>query len=263
MKKIITLSLTMLLTSLLLFGTEADIDVDIDVDVIVEPQQFKVDVDEIVKIIEARLEKTKLTEEQKEQIIAKIKEKIEQAEVPPIQLAVKICERTEKWVGTNDVKKCEKDIEKTTNMIKKQIDKAKLELEKEIKKHKGEITSKSVEVLESLVEEGIPVEHALAVVKEAMKGKEGDVDVVARQKILSDIKEGKIELPVELKEEIMGQIQLRIQTQAQIQEQLLEQKQIQNQQQLEYYYQQYQQDKQQYQQDYQQYQQGDMLRQKE
>jgi hypothetical protein len=137
-------------------------------------------------------------------------------------------------VWNKDAKKCEKDIEATAKMLKKQIAEAKTELEKEAKKYsknkkpevlsKSEIQPKAVDVLESLVEQGIPVEHALNVVKEAMKGKEGDVDVVAREKIVRETREGKINLPVELKEKIREQLQVHVQTQTQLQNQMLEQK---------------------------------------
>jgi murein DD-endopeptidase MepM/ murein hydrolase activator NlpD len=189
-------------------------------------------------------------------------------------------------VWNKDAKKCEKDIEATAKMLKKQIAEAKTELEKEAKKYsknkKPEVLQqpnkpittrpideqkpekpikqpKAVDVLESLVEQGIPVEHALNVVKEAMKGKEGDVDVVAREKIVQEIREGKINLPVELKEKIREQLQVHIQTQTQLQNQMLEQKlqlqtyqetqtQLQLQEQYQQQYQYQQQQEQQYQQ---------------
>jgi hypothetical protein len=256
MKKLIVTTLTLLLTTFgLIYAEEsADVDVDVDVDVVVEqpsqPTKPQVDVTEILKIVEKRLEKAGFTNEQKEQIVAKIKEKIEQGEVPPVQLAVKVCEKAELGAWNKDAKKCEKDIEATAKMLKKQIAEAKAELEKEAKKYsknkKPEVPQepnkpideqvdeqkpekpikqpKAVDVLESLVEQGIPVEHALNVVKEAMKGKEGDVDVVAREEIVQEIREGKINLPVELKEKIEEQLQVHVQTQTQLQNQMLEQK---------------------------------------
>lgn len=240
MKKLIVTTLTLLLATFgLIYAEEiSDLDVDVDVDVVVEqpsqPTKPQIDATEILKIVEKRLEKAGFTNEQIEQIIAKIKEKIEQGKVPPVQLAVKVCEKAELGVWNKDAKKCEKDIEATAKMLKKQIAEAKTELEKEAKKYsknkkpevlpKSEIQPKAVDVLESLVEQGIPVEHALNVVKEAMKGKEGDVDVVAREKIVQDIREGKINLPVELKEKIREQLQSHVQTQTQLQNQMLEQK---------------------------------------
>jgi len=257
MKKLIVTTLTLLLATFgLIYAEEsADVDVDVDVDVVVEqpsqPTKPQIDVTEILKIVEKRLEKAGFTNEQKEQIIAKIKEKIEQGEVPPVQLAVKVCEKAELGAWNKDAKKCEKDIEATAKMFKKQIAEAKAELEKEAKKYsknkKPEVPQgpnkpittkpideqkpekpikqpKAVDVLESLVEQGIPFEHALNVVKEAMKGKEGDVDVVAREKIVQEIREGKINLPVELKEKIREQLQVYVQTQTQLQNQMLEQK---------------------------------------
>jgi len=257
MKKLIVTTLTLLLATFgLIYAEEsADADVDVDVDVVVEqpsqPTKPQINVDEILKIVEKRLEKAGFTNEQIEQIIAKIKEKIEQGEVPPVQLAVKVCEKAELGAWNKDTKKCEKDIEATAKMLKKQIAEAKAELEKEAKKYsknkKPEVPQqpnkpittkpideqkpekpikqpKAVDVLESLVEQGIPVEHALNVVKEAMKGKEGDVDIVAREKIVQEIREGKINLPVELKEKIREQLQFHVQTQTQLQNQMLEQK---------------------------------------
>jgi len=247
MKKIITTLTIFLATFGLIYTQESsDVDIDVDVDVLVEqpvqPSYPQITVEEIVKTIEKRLEKAGFTNEQKEKILAKIKEKIEQGEIPPVQLAVKICEKAELGVWNNrDIKKCEKDIENTVKMIKKQIAKAKSELEKEENKYRKkykeisvsekpnkptrpEIQPKAVDVLESLVEKGIPVEHALNVVKEAMKGKEGDIDVIAREKIIEEISKREIVLPAEFKEKIQEQLQTHIQTQTQLQNQMLEQK---------------------------------------
>ncbi len=225
MKKTIvyTLITSIIMSVSLIFADVEDIDIDVDVMLEQRNQKSQINTDELMQIVKSKLEKKGYTNKQREQIIAKIKEEIQKGEVPPVQLVVKVCERAEQNLWGKDVKKCEKDIEQIVAKIKKNLERARNEIREEIK-NKEERKYRAVEVLESLVEAGIPVEHALNVVKEAMKGKEGDVSSVAREKIEKDIQYNRVKLPIELKEKIREQLQLHIQTQTQLQNQMLEQK---------------------------------------
>jgi len=225
MKKIIayTLITALVMSVSLIFADIEDVDADVDVMIEQKNQKSQINTEELMQIVETKLEKKGYTNEQRERIMAKIKEEIKKGEVPSAQLAVRVCEQAEQNLLCKDVKKCEKDIEQIVANIKKELERAKNEISKEAK-NKEEKKYKAIEVLESLVEAGIPVEHALNVVKEAMKGKEGDVASVAKKKIEKDMQYNRVKLPIELKQRIREQLQLYTQTQTQLQNQMLEQK---------------------------------------
>ena len=238
MKKIISLTTALILSCALYIAAQesADVDVDVDVDVVVDANAVQppvVNTDEIINIVAQKLDKIKnLTEEQKQKILEYVKQKLENAEVPKVQIAVEVCKKIEfEWKNRINVEAMKKEIAKIEKKIGLDIEDAKKDVEKLERKDKVR-AQKAVEVLQNLVENGIPVEHALNVVKEAVKNKE-ELEVAAMVKLEEKLKNGEVKLPEELPEEIRVRIQERIKEQLEQRIQLMQQLQQQNQLQLQ------------------------------
>ncbi len=239
MKKIISLITALFLSSTLYLAAQesADVDVDVDVDVVVDANAVQppvVTTDEIVSIIAQKLEKVKnLNKEQKQKILEYAKQKLENTEISKIPVAVEVCKKIEvEWKNGVNVELAKKEIVKIEKRIKADIEDAQKAIEK-VEKRNREKAQKAVEVLQKLVENGIPVEHALNVVKEAVKNKEENIENAIKVRIEEKLKNGEITLPVILPEEIRSKIQERIKEQLELRIQLQQRNQLQLQQQIQ------------------------------
>ncbi|MCX7956326.1 MAG: hypothetical protein N2643_00310 [Endomicrobia bacterium] len=207
MKKIISILTLAVFIITIGFSQEAknDLDVDVDVDVVVEAKDSTlppISTEEIVQIVSNKLNKNQnLTQEQKQKIVEMVKQKIEKSEVPSIQFCIEVCKQSEfKWKKVSDIEVYKKDVEKIEKKIKEDLNEAKIQIENMFRNRKKEHirAENAVEVLETLVDNGIPVKHALDVVKEAARTEGKEVTEAAKLKFEEKLKEGKIGLPVEI-----------------------------------------------------------------
>ncbi|MCS7231930.1 MAG: hypothetical protein RMJ67_07330 [Elusimicrobiota bacterium] len=220
---ILTLSLSFAITQQ---ETQAELDeVDVDVDVVVEAGDVSVEPitqEEIVNIISDKLSKNKkLTEEQKQKILEMVKQKLQDKEVPEIQLCIEICKQAEiKWRKGCNLETCKKDIENVEKKIKNEMEDAEKRLEKTFRKrkHSREQLQQAKEVLQKLVENGVPVQHALDIVSSIPSQKE-DIDFNSELKIKlkEKFQKGEPIIPEVLPQEIQNKLQLMISELQQIQ----------------------------------------------
>ncbi|MCX8000833.1 MAG: hypothetical protein N3A69_18150, partial [Leptospiraceae bacterium] len=196
-----------------------------DVDVVVEAGAVSVEPitqEEIVNIISDKLSKNKkLTEEQKQKILEMVKQKLQDKEVPEIQLCIEICKQAEiKWRKGCNLETCKKDIENVEKKIKNEMEDAEKRLEKTFRKrkHSRERLQQAKEVLQKLVENGVPVQHALDIVS-SIPPKKGDIDFNSELKIKlkEKFQKGEPIIPEVLPQEIQNKLQLMISELQQIQ----------------------------------------------
>lgn len=247
MKKLIsTLAiLTMISTFTIAQEVQNDIsEVDVDVDVIVEAEDAVVTIttDEILDVVAQKLNKnTRLNEEQKKKILEMVQQKLQNKEVPQIQLCVEICKEAEvKWRKGCDLDTCKKDIENIEKRIKENIEEAQKRIEKTFRKreHLRAHLQQAKEVLQKLIENGIPVQHAIDVVTSVPFKKENvDISYEVKVKLEEKLNKGEALIPAVLPQELQNKLQLRIKESLEEQSQLQYQKQqsfeIQTQQQIQ------------------------------
>lgn len=220
MKKIISILTAIIVVSAFSVAeVKQDIlsDIDVDVDVIVEAKDAVVAPitnEEILNIVAQKLNKNpKLTDEQKQKIMNLIQQKLQNKEVPQMQLCVEICKQAElKWRKGGDFETYKKDIENIEKKIKEDLEKAQERLEKTYRKreHLRAHLQQAKEVLNNLVEKGIPVQHALDVVT-SIKPKENlDVVYEARIQLEKKLNKDASVIPDVLPQEIRNRIQLKI-----------------------------------------------------
>lgn len=211
MKKIIS----SLLTTFLLFSFVLAQEIEAEVDVVVDSPQ--VQLQSMLQIVEKRVFKLQISNEEKQKLMNKIKETFQNTDVPKTLLCVELCNAiTKDWTKQKNYEYCIQNMEQIQNRIRAQIRLATKEIE-QLQEQNQVKKQKAIEVLQSLLEAGIPVEHALAVVKEAIKTKEADVKSVATSKALRKLEKHQISLPAELKDQIRAEIKTQMQVQQQTQ----------------------------------------------
>lgn len=220
MKKLI--SIITILTTIYAFVIAQEVqndisDIDVDVDVIVEAKDVNVlpiTTDEILNVISQKLNKNaKLTEEQKQKILNMVQQKLQNKEVPQLQLCIEVCKVAElKWRKGCDVEVCKKDIENIEKRVKEEIEKAQQRVEKTFRKkeHLRAHLQQAKEVLQKLVENGVPVQNALDIITSIPPKDNLNVSYEVKVQLENEFNKGESLVPNVLPQELKNRLQLRI-----------------------------------------------------